>query len=140
MKKVKLFSLVLLSIITFSCSSNDEDVFSNIEGTWKPVKQADTCPNGDNDIGESGTCELLNRITFESEGIFTETAYERYKGNCEFDYTKNSTWDISNDKLIINGFGTFDYYEISGNVLKIGNKDNSFCEGGLSYTEYTRVN
>lgn len=103
MKTIRLLSLALLTLILFSCSSNDNNLSQNsIVGVWKPIKSVDICPDEQPTSRDYSICQQKYRVIFYENGNWEETEYEDYNG-CTLDDIINATWSVSNGKLYYNG-------------------------------------
>ena len=90
----KLFFSCLVAFLTLvSCSSDDSNDSSLLLGEWKLIERA---INGNND--PLGTCELLNRYTFNSDGTYEVLLYAGDEGtDCSeaTTFEVNGTWDYN---------------------------------------------
>jgi len=161
MKTVKLLSLVLLTVISFSCSSNDEDGLSSnsIVGTWKPIKEVRVCSTGKEEVQNTSSCEQKSTYVFkkhtnqslQTDGTITITVQREENGECKNTYNATGTWTIKDNSLTLTIDGDTDikdFFELTSNRLRIGeyNHKDRFetCDGGNkpshSYGEFNRVN
>ena len=157
MKIVKLSSLIVLTILAFSCSSNEEDSLSSnsIVGTWKPIAEVGVCSTGKEDVSVYTSCEQESRYIFklhnnqslETDGTLTGTKKTLENGECEIYSTgKISTWSLKDGVFTVdNEIVTF--FELESNVFRAGSYDNDPndpCDGGNLpshyYTEFVRAN
>lgn len=143
-------------MILSSCSSNDnpnsetDNDSMSIIGTWKPLKRVTICSTGSEESEDFDSCVQTGRLIYEENGNFNEDTYSLNNSNeCNLIHQENGTWKIENDKLNLkysddNSFGEVSFFELSENVLKIGEYTNSgSCDGGNLeshyYFEYQRV-
>lgn len=85
MKKLNLFMCVVLALLIFSCSKDDDSKNSDsddlIIGVWKPVKDVWT-NNGVEEVEVFSTCEQKSRLTFEGNGNIKIVSFDEDMGNC----------------------------------------------------------
>ena len=156
MKKMKLFYGVLIGLmILSSCSNNDSNSETDadsisIVGNWKPIKRVTICSTGSQESENFDSCVQNGKLTYEANGNFNEDTYSlNNSSNCNLVIQENGTWKIENDKLNIeysddNAFGEVPFFELSENILRIGEYTNSgSCDGGNLeshyYFEYERI-
>jgi len=138
--------LLLFALILLSCSNDDDNSQSEsqnlIVGVWKPIKEIDRCPNQADDVYNLTECEQMGRLTFNSNGTLSDTGFNENGEDCEISYESNSTWEIRNGELFVDDNGVeekVEFFEVTQNILKLGELDNDFCNGGIYFTEYQKV-
>lgn len=106
MKKMKLFSGILIGLLIItSCSSDDDN--SNPEppslvGVWKQINEVEYCSTGSQQTINSSTCEQNGRFQFNSNGTYQATYFELNSSDCNMSDTENGNWEISNGSFTIN--------------------------------------
>ncbi len=146
MKKLNLFLSLLLTIILFSCSNDDDGVnenqISELVGTWKITEKIE---NGAT-ISLIPGCEAESGYIFQSDNRYIENDFGTVNlGNstrCDDDGIPGS-WSISENTLRLN-YDAFDgepafslnfEFEISGETLILIYTEGNFTERST----YTRI-
>lgn len=132
MKKMKLFSGILIGLLLFSSCSSDDDsnsqTSSSIVGVWSQINEIDFCSTGSQDVYNLSSCEQTGRFTFDQNGNYNITSYELIGGDCILESTENGTWQVNQGLLnVVSPDGTFQFtiFELTENTLKIGADENS---------------
>lgn len=143
--KFFLFAIMCLLLLT-SCSKDDDNTSTEpsnlLIGIWKPTKEIDRCPNQSDDIYNLTECEQMSRLNFNENGTFNSVSYNENNNDCVISIQSNSNWVLRNGDLYVTDEGTeeiVEFFEVTNNTLRLGEFDNEFCEGGIFYTEYQKV-
>lgn len=94
------FGVLLILMLSISCSSDDDDTSSNvIVGEWKMINNWIPFFGNATNILD---CASLHRYQFSLPDGFTKTEYEQNEnGECEKQNTYSGTWKITDNKLTI---------------------------------------
>lgn len=126
----KLLVLLFVGLLTISCSSNDDETFSNdpIIGSWRLT----SIIKDGTDLAT--TCDKRQTATFDEEGKVSITNFSLdSNGTCSISETRNGTWSPNGNSYSI----TFDG-ETDTETLSFSGNNLSFVSEGATYT-YTKL-
>ncbi len=141
---------LLLSVLVLSCSKENEGdeestpKASAIVGEWKSTKDVEVCSTGSSEVTLLEDCGDIGVLIFLTDGTLRTYEYEEVNAACVQQETYTiGTYILEDDTLSfdITGLGVteFTFFELEGNVLKLGQYDNDpefSCDGGNDLSHY----
>ncbi len=108
--------LILLSIVLFSCGTNEDNIQSGIIGKWNKTKETKEFSNGTTENVSLSNCDLKETLELKSN---LEVILTRYSGtDCNQANTSEGvySYDESSNELILPG-NNKQLVEVNGNKM-----------------------